>query len=153
MDKTFNVFNYLSTFYICLSGVKKTPWSLYKNFETWWIVSEKTYNFKIQHICWYYLVNFYSVGTRITRILQTVLFYGILHLAALPSHRQIFHFCGSTMGLKAITFRLWSGNKSDAHFILCDSFGIITFFFKKIPVALFAERNKFLSPRSLFFVR
>jgi hypothetical protein len=61
---------------------------------------------------------FISVRTRITRILQTVLFYGILHLAALPSHRQIFHLCGSTMGFKAIMLRLWSANKSDAHSIL-----------------------------------
>jgi len=33
------------------------------------------------------------------------------------------------MGFKAIMFHLWSGNKSDAHFILSDSFGINTFFY------------------------
>ena len=33
------------------------------------------------------------------------------------------------MGFKAIMFHLWSGNKSDAHFSLSDTFGIIRFFF------------------------
>lgn len=34
MDKTFNVFNYLSTFYICLGDVKKFPKDYLKNTET-----------------------------------------------------------------------------------------------------------------------
>jgi hypothetical protein len=34
MDKTCNVFNYLSTFYICLSDVKILPEDYLKNVET-----------------------------------------------------------------------------------------------------------------------
>ena len=56
----FNLLTYSSTFYICLSDVKKLPEDDLHRIETcrrFYGFYVTIYHFNIQCICWYYLMN------------------------------------------------------------------------------------------------
>ena len=70
-----------------------------------WIVCEKTYNFKTQNICWHYLVNFYKCkDTNNKNTADSVILWDFTSSGATLISSD-FSF-GSTMGFKAIMFRL-----------------------------------------------
>lgn len=145
-------------FLYMLEWCKKTPWILYKQCwnmqEFWWIECKKTYILKIQLICWHYLVNFYKCkGTNNKNTADSVILWDFTSSCTTLTSSDFFISVVPRWDLKRLCFVCEVAIRAMHTLFFLTHLVLLRSFFIKIPIALFAERNKFLSLRSLFFVR